>query len=363
MIRRSIRGEVQASGEKELYVGQARHLCWSGFIKVPSLSPLHAPGCLAGNEACYPLAEEDTWSEEQKTAREEPVDGMACSLDWLTRLHDSLSLLAYHTRLVHHSSSAQRPMFFAGPSGMLKVEPGFSHPLRCSLEVPMLDQQHLTKALSHVLWIGGSPCSGKSTISHTIARISVFVVYQVDAWSGNHLARLVAAGDAQATAFLRMTMSQRWIERSVETLTQEALSIWTRSFSLVIEDLLMLPKETFIVAEGNFLPACVAPYLSSSHQAIWLVPTEAFCEQGRREKWAELARRQKRHGVYDEGSDPEQLRRNMIGRDCRLARSVKQQAEERSLTVHVVDGSRSREEMTELVEQHFDPYLIASIKK
>lgn len=227
----------------------------------------------------------------------------------------------------------------------------------------MLDQQQTAQALSHVLWIGGSPCSGKSTISHTIARISVFVDYHVDAWAANHLARLVAAGDAQATAFSHMTTSQRWIERSVETLTEEALSSWTRTFSLVIEGLLTLPKETFIVAEGNFLPACVAPYLSSPHQAIWLVPTDAFCEQGRREKWAELTRRQKRHGVYDEGSDPEQRRRNIIARDCQLARLVKQQALDLSLAVHEVDGSRSREEMTELVEQHFDPYLIARFKQ
>jgi adenylate kinase family enzyme len=226
----------------------------------------------------------------------------------------------------------------------------------------MLDQQPTAQALSHVLWIGGSPCSGKSTISHTIARISVFVDYHVDAWAANHLARLVAAGDAQATAFSHMTMSQRWIERSVETLIEEALRSWTRTFSLVIEDLLTLPKETFIVAEGNFLPACVAPYLASPHQAIWLVPTDAFCEQGRREKWAELTRRQKRHGVYDEGSDPEQRRRNIIARDCQLARVVKQQALDLSLAVHEVDGSRSREEMTEVVEQHFVPYLIARFK-
>jgi hypothetical protein len=118
-----------------------------------------------------------------------------------------------------------------------------------------------------VLWIAGSPCSGKSTISHTIARIYVFVDYHVDAWSANHLARLVAAGDAQAV-------------------------------------------------------------------------------------------RQKRHGVYDEGGDPDR-HHNIIARDRRLARYIHQQAEELSLTVHVVDGSRSRKQMTNLVERHFDPYLRA----
>jgi adenylate kinase family enzyme len=222
----------------------------------------------------------------------------------------------------------------------------------------MLDQLDIARRLSHVLWIGGSPCSGKSTISHTIARIYVFVDYHVDAWDGNHMARRIAAGDAEAQAFMSMSVEQRWVERSVETLTREAITSWSRAFPLVIEDLMALPTETFIVAEGNFFPACVAPYLSTPRQAIWLVPTEEFCERGRRERWDQLAIRQKRHGVYDEGRDPEKRRQNIIARDCRLARYVRRQAEELSLTVYEVDGHRSREEMTELVERHFDPYLI-----
>jgi len=222
----------------------------------------------------------------------------------------------------------------------------------------MRAQQELVQELSRVFWICGSPCSGKSTISHTITRIYVVFDYHVDAWSENHFARRIAAGDPDATAFMQMSMDQRWIERSIETLTQEAIRSWTREFPLVIEDLLVMPKERFIVAEGNFFPACVAPYLSSPHQAIWLTPTDTFCEQSRRRKQAELARRQQRHGVYQEGRDPEQRLRNLIARDCQLARYVKRQAEELGLPLYEVDGSRSSEEMTELVERHFDPYLI-----
>lgn len=222
----------------------------------------------------------------------------------------------------------------------------------------MPDQSDIARKLSHVLWIGGSPCAGKSTIAHTIARVYVLIDYHLDAWSSNHFARRVAAGDAEAEAFLRMTMDQRWLQRSIEELAQEAIESWTRDFSLVIEDLLALPQETMIVAEGNFFPASVAPYLSDPHQAIWLVPTDAFLEKARRQKWTELARRQKRHGVYNEGSNPEQRRRNIIERDGRLARYVRQQAEELRFSIYEVDDSRSPAEMTELVERHFDPYLL-----
>src|SRR5262249_10215157 len=157
-------------------------------------------------------------------------------------------------------------------------------------------------------------------------------------WAENHFARRIAAGDAEALAFVQMSMDERWSKRSVEALVQEVLTSWSRDFRLVLEDLLALPKENFIVAEGNFFPNDVAPYLSSPHQAIWLVPTDAFCEQGRRRRWAELARRQKLHRVYDEGSDPERRRRNIIARDWQLARYVREQVEEAGLPLYEVDG-------------------------
>lgn len=227
----------------------------------------------------------------------------------------------------------------------------------------MGDQTDVAKALSHVLWIGGSPCSGKSTISHTIARIYVFVDYHADAFARYHFARRVAAGDAEAIAFLRMTVDERWLQKPVEEMARETIASWTTEFRYVLDDLLALPRENLIVAEGNFFPACVAPYLSTPHQAIWLTPTDAFCDQARRRKRAALARRQKRHGAYGEGSDPEQRLRNLIARDQRLAHYVKQQVEAASLPLIEVDGSQSVEEMTEVVERHFDPYLIAWVKR
>lgn len=216
--------------------------------------------------------------------------------------------------------------------------------------------------LRHVLWIAGSPCSGKSSIAHTLARVFVFVGYHVDAMARNHFARRVAAGEEHATTFLSKSVDERWLLPSVDEMVAETVASWTADFSLTLDDLLALPTENFIIAEGNFFPACVAPYLNGPHQAIWLVPTDAFCEEARIRKQAALAERQKRHGVYNEGSDPERHLRNVITRDQELAHVVKRQTEELGLAVVEVDGSRSIEEMTELVERHFDPYLIAAFR-
>jgi hypothetical protein len=226
----------------------------------------------------------------------------------------------------------------------------------------MLNPSQLASALSHVLWIGGSPCAGKSTIGHTIARTHVFLDYHLDPMFRNHAIRRLAQGDLALTTFLQMSMDQRWLERSVEALVQEVLDSWSRECRLALEDLLAMPNEWFIVAEGNFFPECVAPCLSSPQQAIWLVPTPSFCAQVRRHRAAEQARRRERQGVADEGSDPEQRVYNIIERDVQVARYVKQQAEQRQLAVYEVDGSRSLEEMVALVERHFEPYVVERLR-
>ncbi len=226
----------------------------------------------------------------------------------------------------------------------------------------MLDQPRLAQALSHVLWIGGSPCAGKSTIGHTIARTHVFLSYHLDPMARNHAARRLAAGDRALQAFLKMSADQRWLERSVETLVQEVLESWSQECRLALEDLLAMPREWFIIAEGNFFPECLVPALSSRHQAIWLAPTAPFCEQIRRQRDAEQARRRERHGLANESSDPEARLRKLIERDCRLAEHVKHQAEQQQLPIYEVDGSRSLDEMTALVAQHFEPYIIERLR-
>ena len=220
----------------------------------------------------------------------------------------------------------------------------------------------LAARLRHVLWIAGSPCSGKSTIAHTLARVFVFVGYHVDAMARNHFARRIVAGEEYARAFLNRSMDERWLQPSVDELVADTVTSWTADFALTRDDLLALPTENFIIAEGNFFPICVAPYISSPYQAIWLVPNDAFCAEARVRRQAALAERQMRHGVYNEGSNPELRLHKLIARDQALARMVKRQAEELGLPVVEVDGTRSLDEMTEMVERHFDPYLIAAFR-
>jgi 2-phosphoglycerate kinase len=209
-------------------------------------------------------------------------------------------------------------------------------------------QEH-RQVLSHVLWIGGATDTGKTTISRIIAERYGLQIYNYDRHDLPQVERL-AQTLPRYRAFLDASLDERWVHPEPEDLLQFVLRGFQDRFPLVVKDLLDLPKEPMIVAEGfGFTPELLSPILSSKRQAIWLVPTEDF-------KWASMERRNK-PSFRDEVSDPKRATRNIFIRDMLLAKQVRAQAQSRGLTVYEIDGSRSVEEMAVLIEQHFKPFL------
>jgi hypothetical protein len=206
--------------------------------------------------------------------------------------------------------------------------------------------ESLQQALSHVLWIGGGTDAGKTTVSWTIAErygLHIYDYDQQDVRQIDYLAQTIT----HYRDFLNASDEESWIRPEPEDLVQRSLRAFHDRFPLVIEELLALPKEPMIVAEGfGFTPEIIFPLLSNKRQAVWLVPTEEF-------KWMSM----KRRGKFTWMSDPERAINNLFTRDRLLAKRVVEQAQLRDLKVCVVDGSRSVEEMADLVEQHFKPFL------
>jgi len=141
-------------------------------------------------------------------------------------------------------------------------------------------QEH-RQVLSHVLWIGGATDTGKTTISRIIAERYGLQIYNYDRHDLPQVERL-AQTLPRYRAFLDASLDERWVHPEPEDLLQFVLRGFQDRFPLVVEDLLDLPKEPMIVAEGfGFTPELLSPILSSKRQAIWLVPTEDF-------KWASM---------------------------------------------------------------------------
>lgn len=209
-----------------------------------------------------------------------------------------------------------------------------------------------TGALRHVLWIGGPPDCGKTTIADRLAERYGLQVYHFDRHEPAHFGRADPARHPALTAAHpdRMSPEERWLGSPPEAMARDTLACWTERFGMAVDDLRAMPVVPPIVAEGpGLFPDCVLPYLADRRRAIWLVPAEGF-------KRASVVRRGK-PGSRHQTSDPERAQRNLLARDLIMGAYVRERAAALDLTLVEVDGSRDLDGMTALVARHFDLWL------
>lgn len=208
------------------------------------------------------------------------------------------------------------------------------------------------EALAHILWLGGTPCSGKTSIARRLAERYALPIYHHDQHEAAHTALTDPARHPLTHAYGAMTLDERWLLRPVAEMVRATTGAWAERFELAVADLLALVPDRPVLAEGpGLLPDAVAPLLTSSRQALWLVPTEAF----------KRAMQPTRGGRPGNGtSDPARAYQNLLALDLRLAIDVKRRAAALGLTVIEVDGTKSIEEMATVVADHFGPLLSGS---
>lgn len=220
-------------------------------------------------------------------------------------------------------------------------------------ENPAARLAFLRPALAHVYWIGGSPCSGKTSIAKALAERYGFFYYDCDHAFYRHNEIVTPQQQPVFHRVMRLTSEALWM-RPVEQQTAEEIAIYQEEFPLILEDLLALTTPQPVLAEGAaLLPECVTPLLRDPHRAIWIVPEAEFqLHQYSQREWA--------REVVKDTSDPRQAFQNWMQRDIHFARYVRQEAEQRRLRVLVVDGQTSLAENIRLVEEHFRPGALAN---
>lgn len=208
--------------------------------------------------------------------------------------------------------------------------------------------------LTNVFWIGGPPDSGKSTVAHLLGETFDVDIYRQDRQEMEHLKRAdpvehprnaalhaqIDSPDGQRQLF------QSWVDGTPQDLMNSARASWEERISLMCEDLAAMDPTRRIIAEGpGFFPNVIRPLLTSSSQAIWLVPTEDF-------KRASHARRDKSAWRF-ETRDPERAMAHHIERDLLFADAYRRELIAADLPWIEVDGSESAEAIARRVAAHF----------
>ncbi|NDU75847.1 hypothetical protein GWI34_24945 [Actinomadura sp. DSM 109109] len=202
--------------------------------------------------------------------------------------------------------------------------------------------------LRHVYWIGGGSGAGKSTVARRIADRHGMRLYDTDAAMPDHARRVPAERAPYLRRFAEMGMDERWVDRDPREMLDTFHWFRGEGFYLIVEDLLALPADRPVLAEGlRLLPGLVRPLLTDPAHAVWLLPTPGFREavfEGRGGPgWGFLART----------GDPPHALRNLLRRDAMFTDRLAQETRDLGLNRLGVDPAVTEDDLLHRVRAAF----------
>ena len=196
----------------------------------------------------------------------------------------------------------------------------------------MTSRNRAGAGLPHVRWIGGGSGAGKSTVARQLAADHGFRLYHTEPFS-KYVGRVDPVATPLLHGFMAMDMDERWVNRPPEVMLETFHGFQGEGFDLVLDDLLALPPDPPVLAEGfSLLPRLVAPLLSRPQQAVWLLPTPEFRRsafESRGSTWT----------IPNRTSDPRRALANLLARDQLFTEELRAQARAFRLQTVDVDGS------------------------
>lgn len=198
----------------------------------------------------------------------------------------------------------------------------------------------------NIYYIGGSPCSGKSTIASLLSEQYGLAYFKVDDHLERYMALAAADGKPCCLAAQKMTPEEIWM-RDPGLQCREELEIYQEIFPYIQADLATLDAPRGILTEGAaFLPLLMKKQGIPPSRYLSITPTKAFqVFHYRQREWVPY--------VLAGCSDPEKAFENWMERDALFARAVEQQCREKGYLSLVNAGETPVDGMAKQVSAHF----------
>lgn len=210
----------------------------------------------------------------------------------------------------------------------------------------MRDQLNLRCLFSISYVLGGSPCSGKSTLAERLSQDFRLPDYKVDDHMWRHLEQADPQSQPTMAAYSKLSWDQMW-SQPVDQQVEDVFAYYAEQGPLILADLETYVGQEPIVMEGAaFLPALVHAWGVPPSHVLFLVPTKAF-------QVANYSQREWVKPILDSCADPEQAFSNWMERDHRFGQGIIQQAQSLGYQAITVDGQLDIDSIYAVVIEHF----------
>lgn len=198
----------------------------------------------------------------------------------------------------------------------------------------------------NMFWIGGSPCSGKSTIAEMLINKYGYKYYKCDDHLDDYIKTGVKDKITIMEKFNSMNLDETWL-RDVDEQVNDEILFYNEAFKFVLKDLRVNSSMQKTIVEGaGLMPHLIEAYGISSKRYVSIIPTKEFqVEKYSLREWVKE--------YLKNCSDPEKAFSNWMERDAKFAQKVRTDAEDRRQMLIINDGKKSIENIFSEISRYW----------
>lgn len=199
--------------------------------------------------------------------------------------------------------------------------------------------------MTNIYYIGGSPCSGKSTIAEILSKRYDLYYFKVDDFLDKYTKMGAAKGYQISTKHNTMNAEEIWMREPLFQCSEE-LTFYEEIFEFIVDDLKHIKGKDIITEGAAYLPLLMKKLNIPKDRYISITPTEEFqINHYKKREWVPH--------VLEGCSDKEKAFSNWMNRDILFAREVEKQCYEEQYASIINDGKLEIDELVERVVTHF----------
>ncbi len=196
-----------------------------------------------------------------------------------------------------------------------------------------------------VYYIGGSPCSGKSTVAEILSEKYGFYYYKLDDKLDEHMKLAAKRDKSRCKAYFAMTPEQIWM-RNPRIQFEDEVNIYREIFEYALEDIEKLNVPVVIAEGAGFLPELMKQIGVRKREDTCITPTRYFhVETYSKREWVPY--------ILEGCSDKQTAFKNWMERDSIFAIYSADTAKKIGYETFLVDGMYEICYMVDLVENVF----------